>query len=123
MAFLPVAVLMQVRAQLIVAAVIATMIVAYPALRGANIIPVDTITALTESINPDRAGSFNFRLENEDILLARANQKPLTGWGGWGRSRDLRPAERQGHQHHRWQLDHRHRDIPGGWAISPSSDC
>lgn len=90
-AFLPAAMLMQVRAQLIVAAVIATVIVAYPALRGANIIPVDTITSLTESINPDRAGSFNFRLENEDILLARANQKPLTGWGGWGRSRVYDP--------------------------------
>jgi hypothetical protein len=28
-----------------------------------------------------------FRLKNEDILIAKALQQPLLGWGGWGRSR------------------------------------
>jgi hypothetical protein len=26
-------------------------------------------------------------VENEELLLGKANQKPLTGWGGWGRNR------------------------------------
>lgn len=90
-ALLPVAALMRVRAQLIVAAVVAATIVAYPALRGAGVIPVDTIMALAESISADRAGSFNVRLVNEDALLAHANEKPLAGWGGWGRSRIYDP--------------------------------
>ena len=44
--------------------------------------------ALTKSIvGEDRAGSLEFRLDNEDMLIARAMQRPLFGWGGWGRAR------------------------------------
>jgi hypothetical protein len=32
----------------------------------------------------DRAGSLETRFKNEEILVARALQKPLFGWGGWG---------------------------------------
>lgn len=35
----------------------------------------------------DRAASFEFRLQNEDMLVAKALERPLVGWGGWGRSR------------------------------------
>ncbi len=38
-------------------------------------------------INPTRASSLQFRLDNEDILKEKALQKRLFGWGGWGRSR------------------------------------
>jgi hypothetical protein len=38
-------------------------------------------------IDPERAESLEFRLQNEDILVAKALERPLFGWGGWGRSR------------------------------------
>jgi hypothetical protein len=38
-------------------------------------------------VSAQRAGSFQFRVENEDRLLNKANQKPLFGWGTWGRNR------------------------------------
>jgi hypothetical protein len=56
-------------------------------LRTFDIIPVHHITQLAESISPDRSASFKMRVNNEDILLAKANQKPFFGWGTWGRNR------------------------------------
>jgi hypothetical protein len=43
--------------------------------------------AFVEQVNPDRVGSLAFRLGNEDILMDRARQRPLFGWGGWSRGR------------------------------------
>jgi hypothetical protein len=68
-------------------AAIVTVILLYPMLRGGGLIPVDKITEFTQSIDPERAGSLNYRLVNEDRLLYRAGEKPLFGWGGWGRAR------------------------------------
>ena len=28
-----------------------------------------------------------FQFENDDMLIAKAMQKPIFGWGGWGRNR------------------------------------
>ena len=84
---LPVVLLLSSRMQMIVAVCFAFIILFYPTLRGAGLIPVDSITAIAGSISPARAQSLEFRLKNEDILLAHANAKPLAGWGGWGRSR------------------------------------
>lgn len=44
---------------------------------------VDAIAA----VQPDRAASLQFRLDNENILLEKARQHILLGWGGWGRAR------------------------------------
>ncbi len=38
-------------------------------------------------IDKSRASSLETRLDNEDELMAKAKQRPLFGWGGWGRSR------------------------------------
>jgi len=35
----------------------------------------------------ERAASLNFRLKNEDVLIERALQQPVFGWGRWGRNR------------------------------------
>jgi hypothetical protein len=35
----------------------------------------------------DRAQSLEFRLVNEDMLIAKAKQQVIFGWGGWGRAR------------------------------------
>jgi len=42
---------------------------------------------LTRSlINDQRAQSLEFRLDNEDLLIAKALHRPIFGWGGWGRN-------------------------------------
>lgn len=79
------------RLQARVAAVCAGVVLVYPMLRGAGLVPVDAIHALAQSFSDDRAGSFRFRLDHEDALLARANEKPLAGWGTWGRNRIYDP--------------------------------
>jgi hypothetical protein len=76
-----------VRIQLILAVVIAATVLLYPILRGADLIPVNRVVTFAASIEQDRARSLQFRLNNEDILLEKANQRPVFGWGGWGRSR------------------------------------
>ena len=73
------------RAQIVLAVAVAAIVMFYPMLRGAGWIPVDAFHDYVASIDPDRAASLKFRLDNEDELLAHANEKPLVGWGGWGR--------------------------------------
>jgi hypothetical protein len=70
-----------------VSVVIALLVCAYPLLRAYDIVPVHRVLEAANSINPDRAASFKTRVVNEDILLAKANQKPFFGWGAWGRNR------------------------------------
>ena len=84
---LPVVLLAPIRAQIFVAAVVAGIALLYPMLRGSDVIPVDSITALAASISEERAQSLRFRIDNEDALLDRANLKPIAGWGSWGRNR------------------------------------
>ncbi len=40
-----------------------------------------------QNVSADRANSLRHRLNNEDMLLSRAFESPLFGWGGWGRNR------------------------------------
>jgi hypothetical protein len=84
---LPVALFLRPRLQLIAAACIAGMIVSYPAMRAADVIPIEKIMSFAHDINPHRARSLNTRIQNEDALLEKAQQRPLFGWGGWGRNR------------------------------------
>lgn len=75
------------RLQVRVAAVLAAFAILYPALRGADLVPVNAVVDFARSISEERAQSLQFRLNNEDLLLARASEKPLFGWGGYGRNR------------------------------------
>jgi len=36
-------------------------------------------------LGPGRADSLDYRFENDDLLIAKALQRPLFGWSGWGR--------------------------------------
>jgi hypothetical protein len=63
------------------------IVCAYPALRTAGIVPVHRIAELANTISPERSSSFLTRVDNEDKLLAKANLKPMFGWGTWGRNR------------------------------------
>ncbi len=45
------------------------------------------VTMVSETLNPERAQSLEFRFDNEELLGERAREKMLWGWGGWGRNR------------------------------------
>jgi hypothetical protein len=69
--------------------VVVLIICAYPMLRTYDLIPVRRAVAAANAVSAERSGSFQFRVENEDKLLVRANQKPVLGWGTWGRNRNF----------------------------------
>ncbi|QLQ20403.1 MAG: hypothetical protein HZT43_20105 [Exiguobacterium profundum] len=48
--------------------------------------PIDTVMALAHGISAERAQSFEFRVMNEEALLAHGAARPLFGWGGYGRN-------------------------------------
>ena len=73
------------RKQLFLAAIVGLMLCSYPLLRSAGFAPTQGISALSAQLDPSRAQSFDFRLRHEEALLARAEQRPYFGWGGWGR--------------------------------------
>jgi hypothetical protein len=60
---------------------------AYIALRASGIWHGEGVVPLVSMIDEGRAGSFAFRLDNENILTQKALQRPIFGWGQWGRSR------------------------------------
>jgi len=70
-----------------VASVVMLLVCGYPALRTQQLIPVDRVLGAAKSVSADRADSFATRIQNETALMEKANQKPLFGWGGWGRNR------------------------------------
>jgi len=74
------------RIQIAVAATLACIVMIYPLLRGAHLVPLDSILNLANGLSPDRAASLQFRIDNEELLLARGQERPLFGWGGYGRS-------------------------------------
>ncbi|MEL6801263.1 MAG: hypothetical protein AAFO80_15400 [Pseudomonadota bacterium] len=83
----PIVLLAPLRVQMMTAAAIAVLAIGYPYMRSIDVAPVGQVAQLAERINPDRAQSFQFRIDNEDILLAKARERMLAGWGGWGRGR------------------------------------
>lgn len=74
------------RMQVLVAALLAAIVLIYPILRGAHLVPLEQIVDFARSFSADRAHSLQFRIENEELLLARAQERPLFGWGGFGRA-------------------------------------
>ncbi|UPK02384.1 hypothetical protein [Bradyrhizobium sp. 170] len=70
-----------------VAVVLVTISLAYPVLRSLDLVPTTTILDVAKSIDNERAESLEFRFTNENMLLARAFERPLFGWGRYGRSR------------------------------------
>lgn len=82
----PVVLFLPVRMQVRVAALVAIVFLAFPAARQAELIRYDGFLSAVSNISERRAASLEFRLRNEDVLLQRAYEKPLFGWGGWARS-------------------------------------
>ncbi len=69
------------------ALILALIVFSYPFARTAGVFPDKAIVSNVQQYNADRAQSLNFRFENENILLARALERPYFGWNGWGRNR------------------------------------
>ena len=61
----------------------------YIILRTTTTFSGDALVDFAKRFSEERAQSLEFRLDNEDILMAKAFEQPLFGWGGWGRSRVL----------------------------------
>ncbi len=86
--FMPFVLIAPKRIQTWVVAGVAIIFLAYPGLRQAELLPIDDfVEFIAENISQDRADSLRFRLENETDMALRAAEKPLFGWGGWGRAR------------------------------------
>lgn len=88
----PLVVLFSTGVQVRIAIVIGSIALAYPILKGADLIPQDQLLAQAAAIDPQRAGSLEFRFDNENTLLERAYQKPVFGWGSFGRNHILDPV-------------------------------
>jgi hypothetical protein len=86
LAMLPLLILAPRRLQVLSAAIIAVIVMAYPILRGAHLVPLDPILEFARGLSADRAWSLEFRIINEEQLLARAGERPLFGWGGYARN-------------------------------------
>lgn len=92
LAFAPVIALLGTRFQLHIAVALVVLALAYPALKGADLVPEADLLAVAERIDADRANSLRFRLDNENILLDRAMERPFFGWGSWGRNQIFNSA-------------------------------
>ncbi len=63
---------------------ITVCILLYPIVRTAGILPYEQLLSV---VSDERANSLNYRLNAEQLFLDKANERPIFGWGGWGRSR------------------------------------
>lgn len=79
------------RTLMTVACILVVVSLGYPMLRFLGLMPTTAIVQLARSIDTERADSLQFRLDNEDQLLARALERPMFGWGRFGRSRIYDP--------------------------------
>jgi O-antigen ligase len=66
----------------------ALFVIAYVVLRGGGLWDgQDLIRLADDAFGSERASSLETRIANENALAAKARQRPLLGWGGWGRNR------------------------------------
>ncbi len=86
LALVPLVLFAPLRWQMRFAVALGIVAVTYPMLRNLHLVPLDFILEKARAINVDRAASLEFRIRNEELLLERAADKPLFGWGGWGRN-------------------------------------
>ena len=82
----PLVLLARPRQMVLGATVVASVAFAYPMLRTTSWMPLQGVGDLAMSISPDRGRSLEFRMMNEEKLVERAMERPVFGWGNWGRS-------------------------------------
>lgn len=69
-----------------IAMLMCILVLSFPILRTLDLIPTEWMVEMAGRLSAERAQSLDFRFFNEDALLGRAMERPLFGWGGWGRS-------------------------------------
>lgn len=79
-----------------VAFVLATVILLFPLMRANGLVPVDAMLEFASSYSAERAQSLGFRFHHENIFLENIAQKPLFGWGGYGRFMAFDPETGEG---------------------------
>lgn len=84
-AFAPLMLLLRPRLHLAIATAITVVVIAYPALRGLDLVPTEQILQKVTQISAERAQSLEYRFTMENAVLAHAEDRPWLGWGGWGR--------------------------------------
>ena len=105
LALLPAVLLLGPKMQIRIALAFAALAILYPLLRGAGLVPVEAILDQARAISEARAQSLGFRFQNEELLLERAGEKPLFGWGGWGRNKVFNPEiDREAVADGRWVI-------------------
>jgi len=70
-----------------VTAAVVILFLVYPAVWQSQILPINPFLEFVASISEERAQTFQFRLDNEALILGRALERPYFGWGGWDRWR------------------------------------
>jgi hypothetical protein len=81
------------RLQTLAAVAVAALALSYPAIRVAQMLPVEELVqAAEEQFGERRAHSFAGRLRTEEQMTIRIQQKPVFGWGSAGRAM-MRDAE------------------------------
>jgi hypothetical protein len=83
----PVVLLTRGRTGVRLALVLAALVVAFPLLRATGRFPTDEMVTIATRYSVERGQSLQFRFDNEDDLLERAQEKMWFGWGGFGRNR------------------------------------
>jgi hypothetical protein len=73
------------RWQVRAAVILVSIAVLYPAMRMADMVPTNYILAIAGG--GERADSLEFRFDNEKLLLDRARERLVFGWGRFGRNR------------------------------------
>lgn len=83
--FVPIVLILRPRMHLLIASLIAVVVISYPLSRGAGLIPTEAILEQVGTVSEERQQSLEFRFDNEQRVLDHVRERPLFGWGGWGR--------------------------------------
>jgi hypothetical protein len=83
----PMLILMRAKMVLRIACFLACIVAIYPVLRATDVFPSKALVDFAARFSHERASSLRFRFENEDVLLKKALERPLFGWGWHGRNR------------------------------------
>jgi hypothetical protein len=61
--------------------------VVYMGGRVTGLVSGDALTSAAATVSSERSASLRFRLNNENLMIDHSMNRPLLGWGGWGRGR------------------------------------
>jgi hypothetical protein len=86
-AFVPLAAFARPKAMKIAAVCAGLLILCYPTLRQTGVIGGGGFERVVSSLSADRAASMKTRTDNENMLMEKWAERPLFGWGTWGRNR------------------------------------